>query len=60
MMENPEFGGDWDDLVLALPTAASLKQLQVKGSQRTMLAFGVAAREDPTGAGARPGEEVAG
>ncbi len=29
MMENPEFGGDWDDLVLALPTGKS-KQLQVK------------------------------
>jgi hypothetical protein len=29
MMENPEFGGDWDDLVLALPTGQS-KQLQVK------------------------------
>ncbi len=23
MMENPEFGGDWDDLVLALPTGKS-------------------------------------
>jgi hypothetical protein len=29
MMDNPEYGGDWDDLVLALPTGKS-KRLQVK------------------------------
>ena len=59
MMENPEFGGDWDDLVLALPTGKS-KQLQVKVVKEDYAGLRCCSKEDPTGAGARPGEEVAG